>query len=446
MLPPTARNDRDTGYPPNGNSGPPPSQWSRHSGWHYLRVILAILLAVACVTYSVVWMYYIRKGPVTTMGLRLQHNRDLAVDVTFVVPNSPAAQAGIAVGDKVVSVNGHQVRSMEPIFAALTLSHPGDHILLAVTTPGSTDLRQFDLVLGRAESFYQSTSQFVAGQLVSSFPVLFILVGIPVLFLRLDDRNAWMVAICFTGMVASAPVAQQLGLMPPPLRAFMAGFMVFFFSLEPAAFYYLFATFPIQSPIDAKVPWLKNVLLFGMAAIALSVASVAVYTQSLEGLWPLTDFFGRGRIGAVFAAYSFGAYGLALLSLVWNSFRAIDREARRKTRVIVWGTVLAMLPWLILMLCSMIFRIEPYNMSFWLWAPAVLMIFLLPLSFAYAVLTELQKKGFEVYAVTSGGVALFAALKKSARPLSWSMLLPSRAQASAFANPFARKIQSIRLY
>jgi hypothetical protein len=133
---------------------------------------------------------------------------------------------------------------------------------------------------------------------------------------------------------------------------------------------------------------LKNVLLSGAVAVALPLAIWAMTTHSLESLWPITEYFQRRPLNLMFGTYFFGVYGLALFSLLWNSFRPGDAEARRKTRVILGGTTLAILPWFMLQLIATTFRLETYSLPFWIWGPVVILIFFMPLSFAYAVLPK----------------------------------------------------------
>lgn len=84
------------------------------------------------------------------------------------------------------------------------------------------------------------------------------------------------------------------------------------------------------------------------------------------------------------AAILFAA-ALALASLVWNGLRAPTPEERRKTRVIVRGTVAVVTPFMVLQAAAVSAQRDPYGFSFWVWAPCVLAALLLPLSFAYAV-------------------------------------------------------------
>jgi sigma-B regulation protein RsbU (phosphoserine phosphatase) len=74
---------------------------------------------------------------------------------------------------------------------------------------------------------------------------------------------------------------------------------------------------------------------------------------------------------------------LGMISLGQNSFMAaVPAEARRKSRVILWGTVAGVVP---IVLERMAVDFTGYRPSFWLDTVVVLVVFLYPLSFAYAV-------------------------------------------------------------
>jgi len=101
-------------------------------------------------------------------------------------------------------------------------------------------------------------------------------------------------------------------------------------------------------------------------------------------------------------------------------------EARRKTRVIVWGTVAGVLPFMALNAAALFMRRDLYYFPFWVWAPSVLAVLLMPLSFAYAIIKHrvleiplllrlgarylLVQRGFTVLLVLAGAAVtlLFA--------------------------------------
>src|SRR2546421_112537 len=73
------------------------------------------------------------------------------------------------------------------------------------------------------------------------------------------------------------------------------------------------------------------------------------------------------------------------VSLVWNSVRPATVEARRKTRVIVWGTLVGFGPVFVIFASSFVTGFPVYRLPFWIWTLAIISLALMPLSFAYAV-------------------------------------------------------------
>jgi sigma-B regulation protein RsbU (phosphoserine phosphatase) len=233
----------------------------------------------------------------------------------------------------------------------------------------------------------QPIAERIALELVFFFPVLFLVVGISVLFLRLRDRNAWVLTLLFAGFITGGPITAFEEKIPDGLRAFALCYAFIFSGLFPATSYYFFAVFPAASPLDRRVPWLKNLLL----ALALGVSlSLGVWVLAAQSSRPLQDWF-SGLVGhwntPILVTLSVAGFALGLTSLVLNSLRNPVPEARRKSRVMVWGMVAGLTPFSLLLLASTAFAHRPYyELPYWVWTPCVIALFLVPLSFAYAVL------------------------------------------------------------
>ena len=81
-------------------------------------------------------------------------------------------------------------------------------------------------------------------------------------------------------------------------------------------------------------------------------------------------------------AYIYGTLLLTLISLGWSGLSTSDPEAKRKFRVITWGTLVGMGP---ITLVKLISDFGNILIPFWLDFVAVMFLTLFPLSFAYAV-------------------------------------------------------------
>jgi sigma-B regulation protein RsbU (phosphoserine phosphatase) len=227
-------------------------------------------------------------------------------------------------------------------------------------------------------------------QSLLAYPLFFLLVGMIVLFLRLEDRNAWLLALMFAGFIALAswltPEAEML--VPAGIRRFALTYQFAFRGMLPALFYFFFAVFPVPSPLDRKVPWLKYALIGSAALVELPLACTFALTGSYATMLALAEVIGqRFELRALAPAYSFGAFTLGLASLAWNGWRAPTSDARRKIRVLALGMAAGLAPLLGMMIfVSMTGRdASPLSLPFWMWWTAVASLTLVPLSFAYAV-------------------------------------------------------------
>jgi len=210
------------------------------------------------------------------------------------------------------------------------------------------------------------------------FPAFFLLVGFGVLFLRIDDPYAWLLSLLFVCFIA-IPNFQNFNIFPPALTSLVHIFRSLFAGMLAAMLYTFFAVFPERSPIDRRVPWLKwFALLFGLS-------------QALPGLatgdfhWPdaLSKMFGYSAANYVRLTISYSLFLLAVVSLLLNSVsRETSVEARRKSRVMLWGTAVGIVPIILERVAADLLGYKP---PAWLNDSLPLLVFLYPLSFAYAV-------------------------------------------------------------
>jgi phosphoserine phosphatase RsbU/P len=391
---------------------------------------LATLLAAASVLYGAIWMYDVRHArpsvelgfnKATTAGVYDRSTR--SIPVFDIVSGSPAEHAGLRVGDRIVAVNGQPLITSAPFDDAYSRGHPGDAIDLTVERPGEAQPRTLHGIFRATRVLpflpgYAERARISALQITGSFPVLFLVVGFVVLLLRLDDANAWLLALLFCGFVA-VPDLLNPAAIHPGLREFAFAYRSIFSSMLTSFFYIFFAVFPVRSPLDRRFPWLK------WLALALGMIQVQPWeqSQSFSPVSVIAKLAGEhaSRIFVLGSRYTFLALGL--ISLAQNSFAAsVPIEARRKSRVIFWGTLAGVMP---IVLERAAIDFADFRPSFWLDTTLVLIVFVYPLSFAYAVVKHrvmeipvllrrsaryvLVQRGFFVllFAVAATAIALF---------------------------------------
>jgi sigma-B regulation protein RsbU (phosphoserine phosphatase) len=346
---------------------------------------VATLFAVVAITYGSLWMYAVRRpGPVVELGFNNHHNsrydeRTHSQAVEDVTAGSPAERAGLRVGDRIVGVNGRGLDTDLASNEAYLRGRPGDPVEFTVQRAGEPAALTLHGVFraarpGESDSIARSSALQIKGL----FPIPFLLVGFAVLFLRLEEPNAWLLALLFCAFAAAPDFFNPLAISPPP-RAFSFAFRAVFSGMLCPLFYLFFAVFPRQSPLDRRLPWLKWAgLMFGACIV---LPGLQTGQPHLPGV--IATLVGRRNADLIDAGLNYDLLVLGMISLAQNSFMAaVPREARRKSRVILWGTVAGVMP---IVLERMAIDFTDYQPSFWVDTVLVLVVFLYPLSFAYAV-------------------------------------------------------------
>ncbi|HUK88671.1 MAG TPA: SpoIIE family protein phosphatase [Terriglobales bacterium] len=349
---------------------------------------LAILFAVVATLYGCLWMYYVRLpvNPVE-LGFNNTHNVEFeekvhGFPVLDVVPGSPAERAGLRPGDYIIGVNGQALQTSKPFDETWARSRPGDPVTVTIERPGEPQPVILHGVF-RASTQAQAREGLAkssAQQVMGFFPVLFLVVGFAVLFLRPQDPYAWLLALMFSGFVAAPSLADtSIYAMPDALRRFVFAYRSILFGMLSAIFYTFFALFPARSPLERRLPWLKWVAL----ALGVTLALPGVTTGNPN--WPaiLVRWMGASAARAAFRSVIYALYGLGVVSLAWNALGAASSpEVRRKSRVMLWGTLVGMLPIVVERAVVDFFGVQT---SFWLDTALIIVLLLYPLSFAYAV-------------------------------------------------------------
>jgi len=368
-------------------SKPFPQRWS--SLPQPALVAVAVIFCALTSLYAAVWIYGALHTSLYRVELGFNQDRDTFYDpatssipVFNVIPGSPAESAGMHAGDQIVALDGHPLRSYALLRKIWSHSKPGDPVDVTVRRPGEHELLTLHATFRPAPGFEKGAVEGVARssalEILSFFPTFFILVGFAVLFLRLDNPHAWLLALLFACFV-TVPASNDPAFFPPALATFEAVYRSVFLALIPAVFYIFFALFPEKSPLEKRVPWVKWV--------ALAICSVQILPGLRDGNVRL-PLFVANRIGSegsehLRLAFSYTVLFLGVVSLLWNCVSAeTSAESRRKSRILLAGTLAGVLPWVVE---HIIIDFSSYHPSFWVDTPLALLVLLYPLSFAYAV-------------------------------------------------------------
>jgi sigma-B regulation protein RsbU (phosphoserine phosphatase) len=355
---------------------------SNSKGWWKRPILfaLAVVFALATVLYTTLWLVSNRSVPDVELGFG---NSPTQV-VTRIEPNSPAEKAGLRLGDRILAIDRTPFESSKSLYGIYKAYKPGDTVQLTIERPGQTS--RIVLTATFRRHFPQPGAAGRAGAIAellrNSYPVPFVVVGLSVLFLHFENPRVWHLALLFASF-APGPGGIEFAAIPAALLPFAIAYQVVFQGALAPLFYWFFAEFPVRSPLDRRFPWLKWASLISIPIGTLSQPLPGLRVAGLR-LSPLANVFGaKSQMEAVFVACIMSFVALGLVSLASNFFGTTDPEARRKIRVIFWGTTIAFAP--ILIIATSHFFVE-YQDPAWLDIAVILIASLFPLSFVYAVL------------------------------------------------------------
>jgi PDZ domain len=357
----------------------------------------AAVFLLAMAAYSAASIYYNpRRFPAATLGATSEYvAADSAVRINRVDAAGPAARGGLRDGDRIHAVNGRPLGTVVPFWDAIDRGKPGATVSFVIRRPGDPALREVAVQLdpyrfpAEIEQIPMTTTRQVALVLLALYPLPFFVVAAFVLVQRVHDRHAWLLALMFGSFIVSGlSVGELAPVIHPLLRRPLLAMWVLFGMAVPGALYCFFAGFPEPTWLDRRLPWLKGLLLGLPLVTGVVLSAFVLVSPGPPDLSPAALAPARqAAAGLAFALYSAAGYGLGLTSLVLNSFVARP-EIRRRTRVMLWGTAVGVLSLVVLVIyieARGLRGTQILSLPFWVWVGPILALYLLPLSFAYAV-------------------------------------------------------------
>ena len=345
------------------------------------RLLLALMFSGATLLYNTYWM--IANQPPSTDAVELGFYANYlpeehAVLVTAVQSNSPAENAGLRAGDRITEIYGTQIKDQSFQTNEWMKHKPGDIVDLTIVRSGQAEPLP---LRGRFRQVQPSGGylQSLAARITNSFQFPFVVVGLSMLFLRIQDPKAWLLALLFGSCTTVASFPDYFAAVPQSLRLITSSFQALLLGCLGPLFYWFFAVFPAKSPIERRLPWLK----WSALAIGISIALPGLRDGVLHVPPPFREALGI-RVSEAFPVwFTLGFMALGLVSLAANFTQTGDSSQKRKIRVMFWGTVIGFGSNLIehSIYTLLAFSSRPW----WLNTIKLLLICLFPLSIAYAV-------------------------------------------------------------
>jgi sigma-B regulation protein RsbU (phosphoserine phosphatase) len=309
-----------------------------------------------------------------------------------------AAAAGLAAHDSSLLIDGQPINGIGPLARIVNGKHPGESIRVQAQRNGAA----IDTRLTLAAETISASQWIVVGVLYYLTPWLCIVIGFGVLFLRPNDLLAWLLLLLMLSFAQTAQGSEFTSVIlnwessmriPAMFYSSLANGL---WGVAMLLFGQYFPNRQSSSRLDRALRWFFVVPIVGVTMISAAVSVVAMDDATRwMGAQSLLDKLGNPLAFLMMA--SVGSF-FANISHKWRD--AKNPDDRRRFKLLYTGTTVALTPMFFVFLASVILRSSFKVANWWLY-PALLMLFVFPLTLAYVIVVE---KAMDVRVVIRQGL------------------------------------------
>lgn len=327
-----------------------------------------------------------------------------------------AEAAGLAGGDILHSVNGVPYRMPAQVFSYLRQVKAGARLELTYSRAGAAP-RQASIVLARAYSDRRSWQDILLG-LFADFLTRWtsLLLGCYVVLVRPRDPLAWLVFLLMAsfGQLATG-VGQVTGGWQQPWRS-LGSFYRVMANLSWPVWMLLFGLyFPDPRSRVRLWHWSRWVVAAPILAFALFVGVLEAMEQA-GWPWPAWIVQMLRASNHVLIVFVISACGLFFANISYKAGKEPAPDARRRLRLLFWGTNLSMTPLFLLVLYTRFAGVELGSVTPFLLVPGIVALFLFPVTLGYVIVVGramdvrvVLRQGLQ-YALAQKGVRVATAM------------------------------------
>lgn len=295
-------------------------------------------------------------------------------------------RAGLRPGDKLIALNGAELVNDEVWdreFSKLAIDTPASATLERKNDAG--EMQRLDVTFTPTERtrdlrFYLSTA--VGFTFTYFIPAFCVLLGFWVVLVRPRDPLAWMLLFIMLGFSSIS--------MEGSGSALVRTYTSTFFSTWALSMLLFGIYFPERFFLDERAPWIKWLFIVPL--------SFQILNSLLATFSNLTGLAATGKIASylspistVAAPMNMAAIALFFTMIGWKSGTLTNPDARRRLRLMMIGTTVAMGPSFIIILIR-VFSGKPGSFTdlvpYWFAVLALLLMMLFPLTMAYVIVVQ----------------------------------------------------------
>jgi sigma-B regulation protein RsbU (phosphoserine phosphatase) len=319
------------------------------------------------------------------------------VDVPFIAPAtasasletvSPGAErAGLHRGDVLLAINGKPYTGTAVLENAVAQARPGQNVYVSVRS--ATGVHTVALPATQGQSRIPKIVLDVLLEI--AMPTVCLLLGCWVVLARPRDTLAWLLLVVLLGFsqILGAHKIEGWG---PGWRELGMFYSQTLAVLWPASMFFLGMYFPEQFPPNHRMRLIWKLTAWflalpfavcSMAIVAVAVIEMSNYAAAASLYRTLHPLLVPLQVLTYLLVSSF------FTAIFTKSSTAISQDARRRLRLLYWGTTVAMTPGLIVTVADRILGPSaPAIIPTWLNSFALLMLLIFPLTLAYVIVVQ----------------------------------------------------------
>src|SRR5271166_2255587 len=334
----------------------------------------------------------------TWVSVRVIHEQKMHVPYFGLEPGSArldvvrpdAESAGLRVGDVLIAVNGRPYTGTAVLAQERAKAVAGSALALTIREPGKEGERRLELpVTGQPRKLGASAVQIL---LFVIMPAVCLALGCWVVFVRPRDRLAWLLLAM---LLSFSQLASPEGIEAWPAGAREVGVAcsVALASAWPILMllfgFYFPEPFPAGHRLRRWAKWggwilIAPLAVSGLLNVIISVGQISNYS-AVGAIQRVSASLDRLFTVVAYAAIS-GFF--CFIFMKSSSESTLPLDARRRLRLLYWGTTVAMTPILAVVLIATLRGTRFELFPTWMTYPALLMMLLFPLTLAYVIVVQ----------------------------------------------------------
>jgi phosphoserine phosphatase RsbU/P len=302
--------------------------------------------------------------------------------ITKLQPEAEAA--GLARNDTVLSVNGLPYTGLTVLNDQAHQSSPGDLMKIEYRRGSSGPVQTATIHLSVVHPDRRPAWEVALQIVFTVLPIFCLLTGLWVVFARPRNPNAWLI-LGILGYFDPLFISSfQIGGSTLPFALFWNTIAQI---AMPLCLMFLGVYFPQRSPLDLRVPWVKWLIAIPVLAfIPLDLFSEYCQAWNFTAAnWidPFLDVINAVESVLVSAAIFW------FFATVGANLGKLTGDARRRLRLLTFGTGIGLTPFFILVVIALIHRTElGEDIPQWIDFSSFLILLLFPLTLAYVVVVQ----------------------------------------------------------